>query len=424
MNGRATVQFVRQLQRVLRYLYDPVELGKSALLGLLGLEGRRDPPTALRNSLVEAIESLRPPADVPPQSTAWRLYHILTQRYVEQFTQREVAANLALSTRQLGRLEKRAIRVLADHLYSRHGVALLAARPDAASARGAEATARVGGATPSREQELRWLKASCPNQPATCAELLEAALEVAAPLARTLGVRTTCQVPQGLPPLSVQLTAMRQALLNILTAAIHSVPGGTVSIEARACAPQVWILVRSTPKHLAARPPLPEDEGESLQMADELIRLSGGSLEVLPAGDGHTPFAVRIVLPVLEQVSVLVVDDNADTLHLLERYLAGSRYRFVGTADPQQALALAEKVGPQIVVLDVMLPGVDGWELLARFREHPRLRESPLIVCTILPQEELARALGAVALIRKPVTQPAFLAALDQQWERLARGSR
>jgi len=64
-------------------------------------------------------------------------------------------------------------------------------------------------------------------------------------------------------------------------------------------------------------------------------------------------------------------------------------------------------------LLDVMLPGVDGWELLGRLREHPQLKGLPVIVSTILPQESLAMALGAAAFLCKPVTQEAFLQTLN-----------
>jgi len=119
-------------------------------------------------------------------------------------------------------------------------------------------------------------------------------------------------------------------------------------------------------------------------------------------------------LPPAEQAPVLAIDDNADTLKLYERYLSGSQYRLIGTPDPRQALSLAEQFDPAAILLDVMLPGMDGWELLGRLREHPLTAGVPVIVCTILPQEQLALALGAAAFIRKPVTREALLAVLDQ----------
>ncbi len=76
---------------------------------------------------------------------------------------------------------------------------------------------------------------------------------------------------------------------------------------------------------------------------------------------------------------------------------------------------MAEEFAPRIILLDVMMPGVHDWEPLGRLREHPATRSVPIIVCTILPQEQLALALGAAGFVRKPVSREALLAALDRQ---------
>lgn len=154
---------------------------------------------------------------------------------------------------------------------------------------------------------------------------------------------------------------------------------------------------------------------EHLQMARQFIALLGGTLEIAPVKSGKQPFAATLVLPVAQQVQVLLVDDNADTLRLLQRYLTGTRYQFIGTGDPGQVLPLAEKLSPQIIVMDIMLPGIEGWELLGRLRAHPKTGDVPIIVCTILPQKQLALSLGAAEFLRKPISREALLSALDRQ---------
>ncbi|MBI2939336.1 MAG: response regulator [Chloroflexi bacterium] len=98
-------------------------------------------------------------------------------------------------------------------------------------------------------------------------------------------------------------------------------------------------------------------------------------------------------------------------------------YQFRGARQPEEALGQAEEVAFAAIVLDVMLPGIDGWELLGRFREHPRTQNVPVVVCTILPQEQLALTLGAAAFIRKPVTRQALLSALDRHLRPRSRES-
>ena len=415
----AGAEVCRHLQHALRSLYDPMELGKSPILTMIHVQGRRDPATALRNGLIKAIEALKPADTVPAQSASWRLYHILRQRYVEQFTQSRVAANLGLSTRQLGRLERQAVMALAQRLVAEHGMPLPPIERDTTTQ--SLAGPNTTGATPSTEEEMAWLRASCPTEPIECAMLLAGVLSVVAPLGQALGVRFEYEPPECLPRLAVQLPSIRHALLSILTAAVSDVPNGIVRIDALYRSPQIYIEITARAGHTAGRPAA-SAMANALGLTTKLVHLSGGTVTVLRA-DERNQFAVRIALPALEQVTVLVIDDNADTLQLLERYLAGSRYRFVGSRNPLEALDLAERVRPQLVVLDLMLPGIDGWELLARFREHPVLCQARLLICTILPQEELAGLLGAATLVRKPVTQLAFLEALDQQCKLLATES-
>jgi CheY-like chemotaxis protein len=143
------------------------------------------------------------------------------------------------------------------------------------------------------------------------------------------------------------------------------------------------------------------------------MELSAGTLDITARQPGL--WRVTLAFTVANQIPVLVIDDNADTLRLMERYLTGTRFVFTGTSHPDQIMALAESASPRVIVLDVMFPEVDGWEILGRLREHPRTQHTPVIISTILPQETLAMALGAAGFLRKPVSREALLAALEQQ---------
>jgi CheY-like chemotaxis protein len=160
------------------------------------------------------------------------------------------------------------------------------------------------------------------------------------------------------------------------------------------------------------------DSNSSLQIATELARISGGRLYTSNT-TGQT-FPIRLILPALEQFPVLVVDDNEDSLQLMKRYAAGTRYNLTCTRDTDQVNGLVESLHPRIIVLDIMMPKENGWMVLGRLRQHPLTTETPIIICTILPQEKLALSLGASAFIKKPVSRQAFLQALDQQFALLA----
>ncbi len=420
-NSQADDAFVQELQHALHSLYDPAALRKSRLLHWLSLEGRSNPPSALRETLTAAILALKPSGATPPDSTAWRIYWILTYRYVEQSSQATVAANLGLSDRQLRRLERVAEQTLADSLWDRYRPAAKAGQPPGSAAQGERQDAGAPAEVPSREQELEWLHESLPTQSAEVGEVIDAVLKLVEPLAQASGVRIDCRLAEDLPFIAGQLPLARQALLNLLSAAVQAVPRGQVSVEA-AAQPEVQpgaaqpggIGIHVRISGGAGAPPA-GSVAEALEMAQQFTTLFGGALQVAGGQAAGETWTATLILPTSEQIEVLIIDDNSDTLRLMQRYLVGTRYRFLGAHDPEEALALAATHSPRIIVLDVMMPGIDDWELLGRLRTHPRTSAVPIIISTILPQEQLARALGAADFVRKPVSRQALLAALDRQ---------
>ena len=400
------MRFLAELRRALPNLYDPAWLRRSPLLTLFGLTDEANPPAALRKRIVEGIQALRPDDDTPPFAPEWRIYHILTYRYIEQSSQCAVAATLGLSIRQLRRQERRAEQVLADALWDAHHLQADAAQwQQSLAAEGQAALAH----------DLDWLRATQVAEYVRVVDLVRSAVGVVSPLAQRSAVTIAVAAPEDLPLAAGQGAALRQALLTLLTAAIRSAPGGRVQATVGAAEREVQVLVEG----IAYGAPLPSQQelAESLAMARQLSELGGGDIIEPTCLAAGCTFAAALVLPSIARATILFVDDNVDALHLFERYLAGSRYHFIGARNAEQALELAARYEPEAIVLDVMLPGVDGWDLLGRLREHPQVGCIPIIVCTILPEEPLARALGAADFLRKPFTREALLAALDRQMD-------
>jgi CheY-like chemotaxis protein len=142
-----------------------------------------------------------------------------------------------------------------------------------------------------------------------------------------------------------------------------------------------------------------------------VLSAQDGALQLIADGDS---LCFRVMLPSADETTVLVVDDNQDLVHFYRRYTAGSRYRIVDVPFGKDALAAVEAHAPGIIVLDVMLPDVDGWELLGRLHENPVTRAVPIIVCSVIREAELALELGAMLYLPKPVRRGELLAALDQ----------
>ena len=403
----------RELRRVLAHLYDPSELRRSPLGELLGTSGQHDPIGALRRVLVNAIESLRPDPDSPSDSPDWRIYHVLRRRYTEQMTQERVAHHLGLSVRQLQRDDKRARQVLLDHLWSSHELESRADEVASALSRQGKAAPTSKVEMPTREQELAWLGQSLTAELADVGEVLEEVLATVMPLSKSAGVTLHYSSPEVVPRISAPRTVLQHALLNTLTTTIQAATGGHIHI--RMASTPDWVTISAEADAPGRVDMIPGGHRlERLDISRRLAELAGGDLKTHVHGAREELLTLTLTLPAALQAAVLVIDDNSDTRRLFERYLLGSPYIFLGAGDPERGLTLAREAAPDVIVLDVMIPGIDGWKILAHLRQHPGTRDVPVVVCTILPEEELALTLGASEFMRKPVRRSEFLAMLSR----------
>jgi CheY-like chemotaxis protein len=98
------------------------------------------------------------------------------------------------------------------------------------------------------------------------------------------------------------------------------------------------------------------------------------------------------------QASILVVDDTPALLDLVRVALEAEGYRVVTCLESREAVRLAFEERPDVIMLDVVMPEVSGWEVLARLRADPAFARTPVIVCTAY----VAEALGRLAELRGP----------------------
>ncbi len=392
----APSSFVNQVRHALAHLYDPDVLRNHPLLGALGLTTRANPQTALRETLLDAIEALRPAASVPVASRAWRVYTVLQHRYVQQLDQEQTAAQLGVGVRHVRREQHAAIDALADLLFDRFAPAAgaMANTPDHVSSLGTE---------------LSWLKDASQDKSAIVADALQNALRVIAPLAAARTVAVEPPALGSLPPAAIHDGALRQALVSAITFAVRRAPGGAVRCTARSDGDSILIDIIAYSSG-AALPAPSGDETASLQAADAIMRMANGHLVV---AEERARLDVTIRVAAAGTRDILLIDDNPDFAQLFSRYLAGTRYRLhLATAASLFDDLAARR--PHLIVLDVMMPGLDGWEVLGRLRQHPLTSRLPIIVCTILPERDLALALGATAFVGKPVTRQSLLEAVEK----------
>jgi CheY-like chemotaxis protein len=118
--------------------------------------------------------------------------------------------------------------------------------------------------------------------------------------------------------------------------------------------------------------------------------------------------------PISDAATILVCDDDP-SLRELVRAVLGPRYRFVEAADGTEALAIAREIRPELIVLDVMLPGLSGIEVLEAIRHDAELRETRVVVITAWSHAELeAEVAGADRFVSKPFDPDELSSAVEE----------
>jgi CheY-like chemotaxis protein len=98
-----------------------------------------------------------------------------------------------------------------------------------------------------------------------------------------------------------------------------------------------------------------------------------------------------------------VIDDDWDIQEMLRRTLSRYGFSVQGARNGEEGIRLARKLRPQAITLDVMMPGMDGWTVLAQLKSDPELADIPVVLLTIVDNKNLGYALGAAEYLTKPI---------------------
>jgi PAS domain S-box-containing protein len=253
-------------------------------------------------------------------------------------------------------------------------------------------------------------------------------------------------------------TRVRQVLLNLLSNACKFTEQGTITLEVQRTreargSDRISFRVRDT--GIGMTPGQMSRLFEAFSQADEstaskyggtglglaisrrFCRMMGGDVTVeSEPGQGST-FTVSLPAVVsaqrtaegLSQASaddaaadahgtVLVVDDDPAVRALLRRYLGREGFAVEEAADGEAALRLARERLPDVITLDVMMPGLDGWSVLALLKEDPLVADIPVVMLTILDERNVGYTLGASGYLTKPIERDRLLAVLRRHARR------
>ena len=395
--------FVQYVREALADLHNPARLEMNPLANLLtrGRSSDLAVGQALRQILREAIETLRPGPEVPPDHPEWLGYHLLHQRYLQGISQVMTCERLGLSRatyyRRHHELAKAVAGVLWSH-YQRQKPAP-AAPPEDGAELSPDERAREEAVKLAREAQQSLLDPD---------ELLQSAVETIQPFARQQGIELGLRVPAALPAIYGDPAAFRQIILNVLTEGITLAAGSSLDLLVSPGKREMHWQLRGLDKADLAQRSLEEVPGFAVSRA--LLEVYGGRLwldEAEPEGP-----VLCVAIPVSRPQLILVIDDDADTVNLYRCYLEIHGYILQAASGGAQAWAILAESRPDAILLDVLMPREDGWAILQRLKALPGTADIPVVICSVLSQPQLALALGAAQVLRKPITADALLQAL------------
>ncbi len=116
--------------------------------------------------------------------------------------------------------------------------------------------------------------------------------------------------------------------------------------------------------------------------------------------------------------TIVYIDDDAEMINLVKLFLAPRRFKVVGAANGKEGLAAIRRLKPELVLLDLMMPDLDGWEVYHQMRASPEIQDIPVIVITAR-NENIDRVLGlhiakVAAYIAKPFSGEELLGYIDK----------
>jgi len=360
------------------------------------------PPEAgmqeVRRRVIEAIESGASGGATSETAKITFLYRVLQQRFVFSRSQEKAAEELDLSARHLRRKQTEAIRVLAAHLWGQ-------TQPIEETAR--TSTLPDSAFQPSwREMllhEIEVLNNRSEGVTVDLASVIHRTVEMAGHLYPIADFSLeAADIPSNLE-VSIHPNVLRQIILYIIQQIAQAEYTGIVRIEVenRAEATVISFVTCSGPA--GALPEIP--------YLQELVAVLGGKAA---AYQGADLCALELIFPISPRKTILVVDDNYETAQLLRRYTLNTHYEISHLPNGLNLLEQIHRIAPDLLVIDVLLPGQDGWDLLMQLRQDPATARLPVIVSSVIGTSEIARSLGADAYLPKPVSQKEFLQALGQ----------
>jgi signal transduction histidine kinase/ActR/RegA family two-component response regulator len=253
------------------------------------------------------------------------------------------------------------------------------------------------------------------------------------------GIALTLEIDPALDLIESDELRFKQVMLNLLSNAVKFTPdGGQIVVKAARTERRMTVTVSDNGMGIPAEdqerifeafhqgrrgPSREEGTGLGLTLCRRIVALMGGVMTLQSeVGVGSTFGFTVPVLAANGSVEpdnrddadpvVVVVDDDRRSLDLISAYLDGHGVRVVRAWDGNEGLDRIRRLQPVAALLDIRLPGIDGWEVLEALQADPETEEVPVVIVSILDERSRGLAAGAAEYLVKPVSRDDLLDAL------------
>ena len=286
-------------------------------------------------------------------------------------------------------------------------------------------------------------------------KLVSEVIATAAPLISKKGNTLALDCPADVGGMHADATKLRQMLLNLLSNASKFTEHGTITLKVtRVAATETLEFavidtgIGMTPEQLgrlfqafsqadASTASRYGGTGLGLAISKQFAQMMNGDITVTSEAGVGSCFTIRLPASVetkkpkvVNQTSlrltrspfatekrpkILVIDDDKDIRSVITEILDQSGYEVFTAASGQQGLDLAAQMIPNLIILDLMMPGMDGWTVLTKLQHKPALADIPVIILSGASGLEMAMSLGAAAVLFKPVDATQLTAEIAAQ---------
>lgn len=348
----------------------------------------------VRQFMLDAIEQLRPPRkELSLIAPEWRPYIILTKRYVEGMGSQELADLLVISQRQMRRDHHKALSALTEILWA-------VCYPDQASESDTDLNPVI---------EVH-------NEMIDPVETINGVYAMLKKQFDQKKISVEFLPTEDFTPVITDRVILRQVFISLFNDILHNQTSDVLKINCSTSANHVVLeftsLINSEPKENKTS----QDEtsgDESTAVAYWSERIHARFEEEYFEENAVHQVKRTLWLPHSDQKIMLVIDDQEPVVKLFQRYLSQTDLLVIGINHPEQAIPIALRLHPVLITLDVMMPQMDGWELLQLIKLDDLLKNIPIIICSAWDDPDLSRSLGAQCYLKKPVTQKMLLDAVN-----------